>query len=84
MSPASELTPAQREALQAARRILRPHFVGETVSLYVPLIDPQDRRARRLQVLEALAAGASVAEVACDFSITQRWVQKIRQRGEVA
>jgi hypothetical protein len=84
MTYSDEFTPEQRQAIIAARRILAPHFAGETLSIYVPLMDPQDRRMRRLQVLEALAAGASVAEVACDFSITQRWVQKIRQSGKVA
>lgn len=60
----TELTDQQRQAIDHARRLLAPHFPGETLRLYVPAQAIEMKLAREARIRDALGAGLTVRQIA--------------------
>lgn len=76
----TELTEQQRRAMQEARRLLAPHFPGETLRLYVPQQSVEVKLALQARVRHALEQGEAPAVIARREGITDRYVRVLRGR----
>ena len=74
------MTDEQRLALDQARRLLTPHFPGETLRLYVPRCSVQRKLEREARVREALLAGLAPLEVARREGVSRTYVYALRGR----
>lgn len=76
----TDLTDEQRRVIEQARRLLSPHFPGETLKLYVPqrLIDAKLEREQRVR--DALRAGLKPREIASREGVSDRYVRALRGR----
>ena len=73
----STLSPEQDAAIKAAVAILHPHFAGETVRLYVPLMLPTARTARQCRMRELHAAGMPAGQIATEVGVCAAYVRKV-------
>lgn len=76
----TDLTEQQRQAMQQARRLLAPHFPGETLRLYVPQRSVECKMALQADVRQALERGEPPAAIARRLGITDRYVRALRGR----
>lgn len=76
----TELTTAQREAMEYARRLLAPHFPGETLRLYVPQQAIDQKLQREARIREQLQAGQKPLEVARREGVSRTYVYALRGR----
>jgi DNA invertase Pin-like site-specific DNA recombinase len=76
----TELTEQQREAIDQARRLLAPHFPGETLRLYCPRQAVEYRERLHRQVAELLAANVAQREISRRVGISVGTVASINGR----
>lgn len=76
----TELTDQQRQAIDHARRLLAPHFPGETVRLYCPQQAIEAKLERESRIREALCAGLAPAEISRREGVSRRTVYALRGR----
>lgn len=73
----TELSAAEREALDSARRILAPYFAGQSLKVYVPTA-PKSARVNR--IVSALQGGGDLLDISRTECVSLRWVRTIRRR----
>jgi DNA-binding NarL/FixJ family response regulator len=73
----SHLTEEQRRAIDHARELLWPHFRGETVKLYVPVVSHESRAGRNQRILQSIAGGEAVDQIARREGVACRTVQRL-------
>lgn len=76
----TDLTPQQRDALEHARRLLSPHFAGETLKLYVPQGCVQAKLEREQRIRAALEQGVAPPVIARREGVSDRYVRALRGR----
>lgn len=76
----TELTDQQREAIDHARRLLAPHFPGETLRLYVPQQAMECRERLHRQIAELLAASVPQREISRRTGASKGLVSSISGR----
>lgn len=76
----TELTPEQRAAIHTARRLLEPHFPGETVRMYVPARALEHKLQVEQEIASGLAAGLSIRAVASAQGVSVGYVAAVKKR----
>ena len=75
---ATELTDAERQALEQARRILQPFFAGESIRLHVPKLLSAERQARQDRILQALQSGVDPRVISRAEDVSLRHLRRLR------